>query len=253
MPDPTDWIATYRKSHERFAELLDGLDEDGLRGRSYHDWSVAQVASHLGSQAEIFQLLLDAGLTLRPVPAPEDLVAIWDEWDAMPPLEQAGRSVGANEAFVRRLEELSEEDRDRYEADVFGQRRDLAGLLAMKLVEHAVHTWDIDVALHPDAVVLPPAVDLLVDTLPDRVGRAGTPHEDVPDVVVETTAPDRRWRLTAHPEVRLAEEEQTSQDPLRLPAEAFLRLVLGRLDPDHTPSDVQDPRLPSLREVFPGI
>jgi uncharacterized protein (TIGR03083 family) len=256
MSDVTDWIKAYRQSHDRFTELVEGLDDDAIRGRSYHDWSMAQVASHLGSQAEIFQLFLDAGLTLRPVPAQEDLALIWDEWNAMAPPEQAGRSVGANEAFVRRLEDLSEEDRSRYEAELFGQRQDLTGLVAMKLAEHAVHTWDIEVALHPDAVVLPAAVELLVDTLPDRVGRAGKPQADgadVADVVVETTDPDRRWRLSVQPEVRLVDEGDASDDPLRLPAEAFLRLVYGRLDPAHTPSEVQDARLTVLREVFPGF
>ena len=253
MSDVTDWIKAYRQSHDRFTELVEGLDADALGGRSYHDWTLAQVASHLGSQAEIFQLFLDAGLSLRPLPAQEDLAAIWDEWNAMSALEQAGRAVGANEAFVRRLEELPEDDRSRYEADLFGQRQDLTGLLSMKVGEHAVHTWDIDVALHPDAVVLPAAVDLLVDTLPDRTGRAGKPTDDVPDVVVETSGPDRRWRLSVHPEVRLAEEGEASDDPLRLPAEAFLRLVFGRLDPAYTPAEVQDARLSALREVFPGF
>jgi uncharacterized protein (TIGR03083 family) len=253
VTDVTDWIKAYRQSHDRFTELVEGLDDDAIRGRSYHDWTLAQVASHLGSQAEIFQLFLDAGLSLRPVPAQQDMVTIWDEWNAMAPPEQVGRSVGANEAFVRRLEELPEEDRSRFEADLFGRRQDLTGLVSMKLGEHAVHTWDIDVALHPDAVVLPAAVALLVDTLPERAGRGGKPTEDVPDVVVETSDPDRRWRLGTHPEVSLTEEGEASDDALRLPAEAFLRLVYGRLDPAHTPSGVQDARLTVLREVFPGF
>jgi hypothetical protein len=42
---------------------------------------------------------------------------------------------------------------------------------------------------------------------------------------------------------------------LRLPAEAFVRLVYGRLDPDHTPPAVQaDPDLlDKLRSTFPGV
>jgi hypothetical protein len=40
---------------------------------------------------------------------------------------------------------------------------------------------------------------------------------------------------------------------LTLPAEAFIRLVYGRLDPEHTPSFDGDPELlDSLRSVFPG-
>jgi len=39
---------------------------------------------------------------------------------------------------------------------------------------------------------------------------------------------------------------------LELPAEAFVRLVYGRLDPDHTPRVDGDFDLESLRHVFPG-
>ncbi|MBV9412046.1 MAG: hypothetical protein JO148_10655, partial [Acidimicrobiia bacterium] len=44
-------------------------------------------------------------------------------------------------------------------------------------------------------------------------------------------------------------------DPvLRMPAEAFIRLVYGRLDSDHTPSSVEGDAetLEQLRQVFPG-
>jgi hypothetical protein len=38
-----------------------------------------------------------------------------------------------------------------------------------------------------------------------------------------------------------------------LPAEALIRLVYGRLDPDHTPAVKGDPDvLDRLRRVFPG-
>ena len=40
---------------------------------------------------------------------------------------------------------------------------------------------------------------------------------------------------------------------LELPAEAFSRLVYGRLDPDHTPAFTGDAALlDTLRAVFPG-
>jgi hypothetical protein len=42
---------------------------------------------------------------------------------------------------------------------------------------------------------------------------------------------------------------------LRLPAEALLRLVYGRLDSDHTPASVDAGGHPldSLRRAFPGF
>jgi hypothetical protein len=40
---------------------------------------------------------------------------------------------------------------------------------------------------------------------------------------------------------------------LRLPAEAFVRLVYGRLDADHTPAvESAGLELDELRQVFPG-
>jgi hypothetical protein len=38
-----------------------------------------------------------------------------------------------------------------------------------------------------------------------------------------------------------------------MPSEAFVRLVYGRLDPDHTPVGVESPELDSLRRLFPGF
>ena len=42
---------------------------------------------------------------------------------------------------------------------------------------------------------------------------------------------------------------------LSLPAEAFIRLVYGRLDPDHTPAsvDARGVDLDLLRRTFPGV
>lgn len=44
----------------------------------------------------------------------------------------------------------------------------------------------------------------------------------------------------------------TASADLRLPAEAFARLVYGRLDPDHTPPGDHGSALDTLRRVFPG-
>jgi hypothetical protein len=40
---------------------------------------------------------------------------------------------------------------------------------------------------------------------------------------------------------------------LEIPAESFVRLVYGRLDPSHTPSVVGDHHLDELRRNFPGF
>ena len=59
----TDTIDIVRRSQDRFAEILGSLPPDQVSAPSYDDeWSIADVASHLGSQAEIFGLFLEAGI-----------------------------------------------------------------------------------------------------------------------------------------------------------------------------------------------
>lgn len=254
MADAAAWVGAVRSSHDRLAALLDRLDTDQLTGPSYAtEWSIAQVASHLGSQAEIFGLFLDAGLSGAAPPGGEAFGPIWDRWNALPPDEQASESVRANEVFVSRLERAGEADAGGFRLSMFGREVDLAGLAALRLGEHAVHTWDIAVALDPAATVADDAVGLLVGTLGPIAARA-TPIEGVGSVAIRTTAPDCSFRLNLYPEVGLTEIPGPQPDPLQLPAEAFVRLVYGRLDPGHTPAGVgDDPRLPVLRSVFPGF
>ena len=57
-------------SHARLAAMAGPLTAEEVAGPSYDaDWSIAQVLSHLGSGAEIFGLMLDAGLRGADAPA----------------------------------------------------------------------------------------------------------------------------------------------------------------------------------------
>jgi uncharacterized protein (TIGR03083 family) len=254
MPEITSWTAALEASHHRFVELVQPLSERELEQRSYaEDWSIAQTASHLGSQAEIFGLFLDAGLSGTAAPGGEIFSPIWDRWNALEPLQQATASIEANETLVHRISRLSLAQQDAFSLSLFGGHQDLAGLAAMRLSEHAVHTWDIAVALQPAATVSADAVSLLIDVLPATAARSGRPTTGLDPVPVATSEPDRTFRLTLSPAVALEPVESGGADPLRLPAEALLRLVYGRLDPQHTPDGVSDARLPRLREVFPGF
>jgi hypothetical protein len=128
----------------------------------------------------------------------------------------------------------------------------------MRLGEHAVHTWDVAVVLDPTAAIAPDAVELLVDTLPATGARVGKTAEDARTLVVETIEPQRRFVLTTGPAVTLVRESDLDSDSgpadLRLPAEALIRLVFGRLDSEHTPEEVTGGELlPHLRQVFPGF
>ncbi len=250
-----DTIDVVRRSQDRYAGILGNLTPEQVTGPSYDDeWSIADVASHLGSQAEIFGFFVGAGLEGTVPPDRDAFVPIWDRWNAKPPLDQVADSIAANEALVARIEGLSAADRAAFTVEMFGVRRDLEGLAAMRLSEHAVHTWDIAVALDPAATVAPDAVGLLVDQLPGTASRGRTVPGATP-VVVATSDPARTYRVTFEPDLSVQPADGVAAADLTLPAEAFVRLVYGRLDSAHTPASVtgDTDRLTDLRKAFPGF
>jgi uncharacterized protein (TIGR03083 family) len=252
-PSFTDVLAALRNSHDRLAAAVGPLTGEQLAGQSYHDWTLAQVASHLGSSAEIWELYLRAGLAGTDGPGIEQIRPIWERWNAKPGPQQARDAVAADVALLDQAGQLSPAERESWQLDMFGRHTDLPGMLRMRLSEHALHTWDIVVALEPTATVAGEAVDLIVDTLPMLT------HWAAPATVhVVTTDPGRQFRLeltTDAAALTPADGPGGAAATLRLPAEALVRLVYGRLDPGHTPSEVAATQvdLDTLRGSFPGI
>jgi uncharacterized protein (TIGR03083 family) len=249
-------VRAVRASHDRLAGIVAGLDGDALRAQSYDaEWSVADVLSHLGSGAEIFSRYVDAGgVPGGPPPAPDDFKPVWEAWNARSPEDQAALSVAANEALVARIESLNPEQRAGFHVTMFGRMPvDLAGVLGLRLSEHALHAWDIAVMLDPAAKVAPDAVDLLVDRLALLAGFIGKQAPAPLAVAVTTTGPERAFTLdTGGVTLAPAGTDDAPAAALSLPAEALLRLVYGRLD------DEQDLRatgvtLTELKSVFPGF
>jgi uncharacterized protein (TIGR03083 family) len=256
VTDPGPWLRVLRASHDRLARLTAGLDAAGLRRQSYDkEWSIAQVLSHLGSQAEIFWLFLDAGLTGGESPSPSAFRPIWDAWNARSPEEQAAESIAADEALLSRVESLSPAQLGSFLISAFGRELDMAALLGMRLSEHAVHTWDVAVTLDAAARISQDAVDLLIDGLPEVAARAGKRVQDPAVIAVTTTNPTRQFTLDTGG-VRLEPGETPSESSLTLTAETLVRLVYGRLDESSLVSGEAQPdnvRLPYLQAVFPGF
>ena len=252
----TNPIAVLRSSHDRLTDLVLHLDGDQVTAPSYDDdWTIADVASHLGSQAEIFGAFLDAGLAGDEPPGSDLFQPIWDKWNAMLPADQASASIEANDAFVRRVEALTPDERERFAINLFGRDTDLDGLATMRVGEHAVHTWDIAVALDQKATVAADAVDVLIDTAPGIVARAMQPVEGGGTVRILTLEPEREFGLDLDGGALLDAAPPDADHRVTMPAEAFLRLVYGRLDPDHLPLEVDGDAavLGDLREAFPGF
>ena len=74
-------------------------------------------------------------------------------------------------------------------------------------------------------------------------------------VTVRTTDPPRRFivELTAEGATLAPSDDSTGEVDLTLPAEAFVRLLYGRLDPAHAPPIPGVPALlDRLRTTYPG-
>jgi uncharacterized protein (TIGR03083 family) len=249
-------IAALRASHDRLRTLAEPLDGTALRGRAYpSDWSVAQVLSHLGSGAEIGALVFDAGIAGVDPPGREVYQPIWDSWNAKAPEEQAADALDADRRLVERYEALTADEIATVQFSIWSGPIDAAGLTLARLSEHAVHTWDVAVALDPAATVAPDAVDLLIDSLGRVAAFSGKPTGQRADVHVRTTDPDREFALSIGDAVTLSPWDGSGGTAeLTLPAEAFVRLVYGRLDEAHTPAvSAKGVDLSDLREVFRGF
>lgn len=274
--DPARWVDVLAGSHDRICDLVSELDADGLRQPSRcSDWTIAQVLSHLGSGAELFKAMLDAVIAGEPAPGREFMPPVWERWNALGPEEQAEEFLAVDGQLIETLENLGDRLDDLTFTFFGSMQLDAVGFLGMRLSEHAVHTWDVAAAVDPAATVDPESVSLLVDRLPQTAARAGR-ADAVPGGLVlrvVTSTPERQFVLTVDGTVdgavRLAPEDLTpggagdgaasaAAPPapvLRLPAEAFVRLVYGRLDRAHTPAlDAEAERLvETLRPVFPGF
>ncbi len=253
-------IGVLRNSHERLAALVAPLTPDQLRAQSYDsDWSVAQVLSHLGSGAEIGLLRLPAALGDAEPAGQESFQEIWDAWNAKTPDEQAADSLVSDERHIRALEQLSDDDLAGISLPFLGMILDAAGLVRLRLGEHALHTWDVAVTFDPKATVSPDAVSLLIDNVPQflapRLGKA----PDIPfRIRIQTSDPERDYLLTAADAVSMTDwpgDGGGADGEVRMPAEALLRLAYGRLDSEHTPSAVagEPADLDRLRAIFPGF
>ena len=238
----------------RLRTIVEPLTDDQLRLPAYPtEWNIADVVSHLGSGAEIHTLRLDAALADRD--SPDDLAPrVWDVWNAKSPRAQATDGLQAARALLDRLESMTPEQRTALRLSLGPLELDFDRLVGLRLNEHALHTWDVEVALTPTATIPPDATGFVVDNLSLIARFAGRPLASARDLHIRTTEPARDFTLSVGPEGVSLEPRAESHPPdLELPAEALIRLVYGRLDPAHTPPVTGLVDLDELRRAFPGL
>ncbi len=249
-------IAALRAEHDTLVTLLPNLTDEQLQGPSgASEWTIAQVLSHLGSGAEIFRkpIARAAGEPVEDV----DNQAIWARWDAAGPLDQAAGFVEHDGAYLDTVESLTPEQRDSLAVDlgILPEPVPLAVALGMRLNEVAAHAWDVRVGLAPSAGLDPLSAELLVELyagpLAFLLGFAAKP--DQVSEPARVAVPGGGIVLADQVAVTTDLDDPTAA--FEGPQEAAVRLLSGRLTPEHTPEDVQvtgNVTLDDLRKVFPG-
>jgi uncharacterized protein (TIGR03083 family) len=191
----TDQLDALRASVARLRRIVEPLDESALRASAYPTlWTVADVLSHVGSGGVIQQARLDAALEGRDL-ADDFAQPIWDEWNAKSPKAKAGDALAADRALLDRLDALTDDERARFRLSLGPIELDIAGFIGLRVNEHSLHTWDIEVGFDPKAVVPPEQAGAVVDSLGLIVRFAGKPTGVPRDVHVTTVEPAREFTL----------------------------------------------------------
>lgn len=255
-------IAALRSGNDSLAGLVSGYSDEQLAGPTGADeWDVSQVLSHLGSGAEIAQNTLQAALERKPNPGMEFNKTVWARYDGASPRERLKWFLAANEATTQSFESLSEETRESLTIDMgfLPAPVDVATVASFRLNELALHDWDVRVGINPAATIAPEATPHLLPRIELLAGFLGKPdalHSNEYGVIaVTTTDPATELALHLGEQVSVSTGAAGQSDgTLTLPAEAWVRLVTGRLKPPYTPAGITTTGaadLDLLRLVFP--
>ena len=247
-------LSALHASVGRLRRVVGGLGPGQVRQSAYpSEWTIADVLSHLGSGAVILQRRFEDIVAGRQTDGPLDQ-SVWDEWNAKPPEDQAAEALAADAALLESLESSTDGPRRDFSFALGPMEFDFDGFVGLRLSEHVIHTWDVEVAGDPAAGLGDEAVPVMIDRLGMVAGYSGKPDGLAAEVHVELHRPERQFTVVLAPDsVRLDVGGPGADPDLALSAEAFIRLVYGRLDPEHTPPDTAGAELDRLRRVFPGV
>ncbi|SEC56793.1 TIGR03083 family protein [Amycolatopsis tolypomycina] len=248
-------IAALRAEHDTLAALVRTLTDEQLATTSgAADWTVAQALSHLGSGAEIGRapLARAAGETV----AAEDNQTIWARWDASAPRAQADGFLEHNARWLATVEAFTPEQRSSLTVDLgfLPEPVPLVTALGMRLSEVANHSWDVRVAFDPagvDAGSAAVLVDLMTGPLGFMLGFLAKPAELAKPVSLAVPGAG----LVIDDAVTVVDHLEAPTATFDGPAEAFVRLISGRLKPPYDGGVTVEGgvTLEELRRVFPGF
>ncbi|HLJ98809.1 MAG TPA: maleylpyruvate isomerase family mycothiol-dependent enzyme [Streptosporangiaceae bacterium] len=262
MSDADAIIAALNTANDTLAELVPGFtDEDLARTSGAAEWDISQVLSHMGSGAEITRASLEAAISGTARPGSDFNNSVWDRWNAMSRRERADGYLKSNRALIELYNSLDSAARGSLRVDLgfMPAPVDLATAAGLRLREVTLHSWDVRVAFDDKATLANDAVAALLHGKPDMyawIGKTDVLSGRELDITVTTTEPASAFALHLQSLVSVDFDVPDHPDgTLTLPAEAWLRLVAGRLAPKRTPATVTATgaaTLDLLRQIFPG-
>jgi uncharacterized protein (TIGR03083 family) len=247
-------LQALHNSVQHLKVLADGMDPEYYTSSAYpSEWTIADTFSHLGSGGVIGKQSFENSITHRE-PDPNFNASIWDEWNAKLPAAQVSDCLVSDAAYLAVLEGATDEERSEFHMNLGPFAFDFDGLIGLRLGEHVLHTWDVEVPFNPSATLPSEAAGAILDNLPFVAARAARPNGLVQDVSIRTSDPVRTFTLALQGDTaELRETPHDGEVDLEISAEALVRLVYGRLDPGHTPDSVTASVVELLRGVYPGF
>ena len=254
-------ITALGEEHGSLVGLVTSLTDDQLVTPSgASEWTVAEVLGHLGSGAEITLAGLRSALDGQPAPQAEFNQPVWDRWNAMSASEKRAGYLEQSAALVSTFEALDRKQRDSLEIDVFYMPapQPVATFAGLRLNESALHGWDVRVGLDSAAELHPSSAELLAELMSDQISfllaYVGKSERSNDPVVLEIAGSNLAISIADTVTIGTPTEPATATFTGSLAA--AIRLIEGRLGPDHTPPDLQvtgNVTLAELRRTFPGV
>lgn len=255
-------IAVLRSGYESLADQIVTLSDADLAGPSgASEWDISQVLGHLGSGAEINQATITAAIAGKPNPGLDFARSVWARWDGMSRRDRADGFQSANEALISLYESLDAHAREDLRIDMgfLPQPADVATAGRLRLSEFTLHAWDVRVGFDKTATLSPDGTALIALGSGDLARWLGKPEQVREHAVIRVTTTEPDLVRALHLGDAISVDSDIPEQPdgtLSLPAEAWVRLLTGRLGPDHTPPGVTATGaadLDLLRRVFPGF
>ncbi|MBW4030882.1 MAG: maleylpyruvate isomerase family mycothiol-dependent enzyme [Acidobacteria bacterium] len=243
-----------RASAAHLRDIVSQLESDQYVAPAYPtEWTIADTMSHVGSGAVILQAMFESALLGVPT-ADGFNQSVWDAWNAKTPAEQIADALVVDQQFLAAIDATSDQQRSSFSVSFGPLQLDFERFVGMRLGEHVLHTWDVETTINPAAVLAMPAASLLLDQVHFVAGRSAKPTGDRTTISVRTNEPTRDFDVVfEESSVNLVDATHDGPVDVELPAEAFVRLIYGRLDAVAGLDDGAEVHLEHLRRAFPGF